>query len=62
VIFVLIRQINRLQRKEEAPPPEPTTKTCPYCFSDIPIPATRCPQCTSELGDNAPQATEASAS
>ena len=48
-IFLLIRAINRLQREEEAPPPEPTTKECPHCFSEIPIQATRCPNCTSEL-------------
>jgi large conductance mechanosensitive channel len=48
-IFILIRNINKLKRKEEAPPPEPTTKDCPFCFSKIAIKATRCPQCTSEL-------------
>jgi large conductance mechanosensitive channel len=53
VIFVLIRQINRLQREEEEAPAEPTTKECPYCYSAIPIPATRCPQCTSQLADAA---------
>lgn len=49
VIFLLVKQINRLQRKEEAPPAEPTTKECTYCFTQIPIQATRCPNCTSEL-------------
>ncbi len=49
VIFLLIRTINRLRREEEAPPPEPTTKECPYCLSTIPIKATRCAHCTSEL-------------
>ncbi len=48
-VFLLIRSINRLQRQEEAPPAEPTTKECPHCFSTIPIKATRCPMCTSEL-------------
>ncbi|MGD9001606.1 MAG: large conductance mechanosensitive channel protein MscL, partial [Anaerolineae bacterium] len=43
-----IRQVNRLQRKEEEPA-EPTTKECPYCLSTIPIQATRCPHCTSSL-------------
>jgi len=47
-VFLLIRSINKLKRKEEAPP-EPTTKECPYCFSIIPIKATRCGHCTSEL-------------
>jgi len=49
VIFLLVRSINRLKRQEEAPPAAPTTKECPYCLSTIPIKATRCPQCTSEL-------------
>lgn len=48
-IFIVIKQMNRLKRKEEAPPPVPTTKECPKCFSTIPIKATRCPNCTSEL-------------
>ena len=48
-VFMIIRSINRLKRKEEAPPPEPTTKECPHCFSTIPIKATRCPMCTSGL-------------
>jgi large conductance mechanosensitive channel len=46
-IFLLVRQVNRL--KKPAPPAEPTTKACPYCLSEIPIKATRCPHCTSEL-------------
>lgn len=49
VLFLLIRSINRMKREEEAPPAEPTTKECPYCLSTIPIKATRCPHCTSEL-------------
>jgi large conductance mechanosensitive channel len=49
-VFLLIRQINKLKRKEEAPPAEPTTKDCPYCLFSIPFKATRCPHCTSELG------------
>jgi large conductance mechanosensitive channel len=49
VVFLIIRYINQLKREEEAPPPEPTTKDCPYCLSSIPIKATRCPHCTSEL-------------
>ncbi|MBN1200533.1 MAG: large conductance mechanosensitive channel protein MscL [Anaerolineae bacterium] len=56
VIFLLIRQINRLQKKEEEAPAEPTTKECPFCLSTIPINATRCPNCTSHLeeaGDTA---------
>ncbi len=49
-VFLLIRAINRLRALEEAPPPEPTTKECSHCCSEIPIKATRCPHCTSELG------------
>ncbi|MFO7740818.1 MAG: large-conductance mechanosensitive channel protein MscL [Anaerolineae bacterium] len=46
-LFLIVRQINKLQREEE--PAEPTTKECPYCLSTIPVGATRCPQCTAEL-------------
>jgi large conductance mechanosensitive channel len=50
VIFLLVRTINRMRRqKEEAPAPAPETKECPYCLSSIPIKATRCAHCTSEL-------------
>lgn len=49
VVFLLIRSINELKRTEEARAPEPTTKDCPYCLSTIPIKATRCAYCTSEL-------------
>lgn len=48
-VFIVIRNVNRLKRKEEAPPAVPTTKECPFCISVIPIKAVRCPQCTSEL-------------
>jgi large conductance mechanosensitive channel len=47
-IFVLVRQVNRLRRSQETPPP--TTEECPYCMSSIPIKAVRCAHCTSELG------------
>lgn len=49
-VFVLIRSMNRMKRKEEAAPAAPTTKECPYCYSVIPIKAIRCPHCTSEVG------------
>ena len=49
VIFLFIRNINKLKRKEVPAPAVPTTKECTYCFSTIPIKATRCPHCTSEL-------------
>lgn len=48
-IFLLIKQINRLKKKEEPLTAEPTTKECPQCFSVIPVKAVRCPQCTSDL-------------
>jgi large conductance mechanosensitive channel len=48
-IFLLIRNVNRMKKKEEAPPPAPATKECPYCLSAIPIKAVRCAHCTSEL-------------
>ena len=48
-IFLLVRQINRLKRETPVPPPAPTEKPCPYCISTIPLAATRCPHCTSEL-------------
>ena len=48
-VFLLVRSINRLKRQEEGPPPVPTTKECPYCVSTVPMKATRCPHCTSEL-------------
>jgi large conductance mechanosensitive channel len=49
VIFLLIRQVNRLKRQPEAAAAVPTTKECPYCLSVIPVKAVRCPHCTSEL-------------
>jgi len=49
-VFMLVRYINRLKRQQAAaPPPEPTQKQCPYCLSTVPIKATRCAYCTSEL-------------
>src|SRR5512146_742582 len=48
-IFFLIRGMNALKKKEEAPAAVPTTKECPHCLSTIPIKATRCGHCTSEL-------------
>jgi len=49
-MFILIRAINRLQtEKNSKKPAEPTTKECPFCFTSIPLQATRCPNCTSAL-------------
>jgi large conductance mechanosensitive channel len=47
-IFLLVRTINKLHRRPEAPVEAPK-KDCPFCCSSIPAPATRCPQCTSTL-------------
>ncbi len=47
VIFIIVKAANKM--KKAPPPADPTTKECPRCFSVIPIKATRCPQCTSEL-------------
>ena len=66
-IFMLIRYINKLNKKleqakqeglkklnikaKDEPAPEPTTKVCPFCYSEIDIHATRCPHCTSDLSE-----------
>jgi large conductance mechanosensitive channel len=49
VIFMLVRQVNKLQTPKEEKPSKPTTKECPYCCSMIPVKANRCPECTSQL-------------
>lgn len=49
VLFLIVRWIVKMKRVEEAPPAVPTTKSCPYCFSNIAIEASRCSACTSEL-------------
>ena len=48
-VFIVVTQINRLKRVEEAPPAAPTTKECSFCFTAIPINAVRCRHCTSQL-------------
>jgi len=48
VIFLMIRAMNRLIKKEEKPA-EVTTRDCPYCLTAISIKASRCPHCTSEV-------------
>jgi large conductance mechanosensitive channel len=48
-VFLVIKQVNKLKKKAEAPAAAPTTKECPHCFSAIPLKATRCPFCTSTL-------------
>jgi len=47
VVFLLVKQVNRL--KKEAPAAAPTTKECPYCLSQVALKATRCASCTSEI-------------
>jgi large conductance mechanosensitive channel len=49
VVFLLLRQVNRLTMRSAAAPAAPTAKECPHCASMIPIKAKRCPQCTSQL-------------
>ena len=48
-IFILVKNVNKMKKQQEAPPAEPTTKECPFCFSVIPSKAVRCGYCTSEL-------------
>ena len=48
-VFMVVKAMNTMKRKEEAPAPEPTTKSCEFCQTEIPIKATRCPNCTSQL-------------
>ena len=48
-IFLLVKGVNKMRREKEAPPAELTTKECPYCLSVIPLKATRCPHCTSQV-------------
>jgi large conductance mechanosensitive channel len=50
VVFVVVRQVSRLQRKPAAAPTAPATKDCAFCCTAIPLAATRCPHCTSQLG------------
>jgi large conductance mechanosensitive channel len=48
-IFMMVRTMNKLKKQEEAPPAEPTTKNCGKCLMEVPIKATRCGHCTSDL-------------
>ena len=56
MIFCLIKGINaigdRVKKKEPEAPAAPATKKCPYCLSEIPLEAVRCPHCTSHLEEN----------
>lgn len=51
ILFCLIKGINKMMTVGKKPeePAEPTTKTCPYCKSAIPIEATKCAHCTSDI-------------
>jgi large conductance mechanosensitive channel len=49
VVFLIVRAVNRMRRGEEKPAAVPVVKECPYCASSIPIKATCCPHCTSQL-------------
>lgn len=48
-IFMLVKVVNNLHKKEDAAPAAPTTKTCPLCLMEIPIKATKCGHCTSAV-------------
>lgn len=48
-IFMLVKGMNSMKKKEAAAPAAPTTRPCPMCATEIPIPAKRCPNCTSEV-------------
>ncbi|MBQ2604709.1 MAG: large conductance mechanosensitive channel protein MscL [Acutalibacteraceae bacterium] len=53
IIFMIVKAVNKLtditKKKQEEVPEEPTTKECPFCFSEISVKATKCPHCTSLL-------------
>jgi large conductance mechanosensitive channel len=49
VIFMIVRQAAKLQRKPAAAPAAPATKDCAFCCTPIPMAAKRCPNCTSQL-------------
>ena len=53
VLFLIIKAMNKAAKagKKEEEEAEPTTKECPFCLQEIPIKATRCPHCTSELSE-----------
>ena len=49
VVFFIVRAYNRAQQREAGPPPPPTERQCPRCLLLVPVGATRCAHCTSEL-------------
>jgi len=48
-VFLVVKGMNKMQR--EAPPPPPDSKECPFCHTNIPLQASRCPHCTSQLAE-----------
>lgn len=50
-IFIVIRQLNKFNKKEIEEESKPSTKACPYCYTEINLKATRCPNCTSEISE-----------
>ena len=50
VIFLMIRAISKLKKKPAPVVEEPNSKDCPFCHTSIPVKASRCPHCTSQLG------------
>jgi len=53
VVFFLVRGASRLMPKAKEAPPAPSIKDCPFCLSAVPLQATRCPHCTSQLAAGA---------
>lgn len=49
VVFMIVKVMNKLKEEPAPAPAAPTTKKCPFCKTDIPLDATRCPHCTSSL-------------
>lgn len=52
IFFFVVKPMNAIAARQAAKEPAaaPTTKACPFCATDIPVAATRCPHCTSQLG------------
>jgi large conductance mechanosensitive channel len=48
-IFMVVKAANRMKREQKAAPEAPATKDCPRCFTAIPVKASRCPNCTSDI-------------
>lgn len=53
VMFLIVKAYNDLQKSKEEAPPDSSHKDCPFCFTEIPLNATRCPNCTSDLEPSA---------